>query len=73
MDNSTWLTAAEAASYLKINTRTLLAWARAKKVRGYVLSGHRRHVWRFRLEDLDAMLTGPAVLNTGRVNETSTV
>jgi excisionase family DNA binding protein len=60
-----WLNAAEASRYLKINKRTLLAWARSGKVRGYVLSGHRRHVWRFRQIDLDATLELPAVLNTG--------
>ena len=62
-----WLTAAEAAHYLKIRTRTLLLWARQGKVKGYVLSGTRRHVWRFRREDLDAAFfqpAGPAVLHS---------
>ena len=63
---SAWLTAGEAASYLKIKTRTLLMWARAGKVQGYVLSGTDRITWRFRILDLDAMLTGPAVLSDGR-------
>jgi excisionase family DNA binding protein len=63
---SDWLTAGEAASYLKIKTRTLLMWARAGKVQGYVLSGTDRITWRFRILDLDAMLTGPAVLSDGR-------
>lgn len=73
MEPTCWLTAVEAAQYLKINTRTLLAWAREGKVKGYVLSGHTRHVWRFRRVDLDATLDVPAVLNHRRVNETSTV
>lgn len=55
-----WLTAAEAAQYLKIRTRTLLLWARQGKVKGYVLSGTQRHVWRFRREDLDAAFLQPA-------------
>ena len=63
---SDWLTAGEAASYLKVKSRTLLMWARAGKVKGYVLSGTNRITWRFRIPDLDAMLTGPAVLSDGR-------
>ena len=58
--SSEWLTAAEAAEYLKIRVRTLLLWARHGKVRGYVLSGTQRHVWRFRREDLDAAFLQPA-------------
>lgn len=62
-----WLTTQEAADYLKVPARTLLAWTRAGKVKGFVLSGQRRRVWRFRQIDLDATLEAPAVLNTGRV------
>jgi excisionase family DNA binding protein len=51
-----WLTAEEAAAHLKIKTRTLLLWVRQKKIRGYVLSGITRRVWRFRKVDLDTML-----------------
>ena len=54
--NSEWLTAAEAASYLKIERRTLLAWVREGTVKGYPLHGTKRRVWRFRREDLDASL-----------------
>jgi excisionase family DNA binding protein len=66
---SAWLTATEAAQYLKIKTRTLLMWARTGKIKGYVLSGHSRHVWRFRQLDLDATLELPAVLSNGGLNE----
>jgi hypothetical protein len=59
--NSAWLTATEGAEYLKVEPRTLMLWARQGKVKGFTLSGARRHVWRFRLIDLDAMLTGPSV------------
>lgn len=52
-----WLTAKEAAQYLKINSRTLLDWTRQGKVKAYKLSGTTRHVWRFRQSDLDAMLS----------------
>lgn len=53
-----WLTADEAAQYLKIKARTLLYWVRQGKIKGYVLSGSRRRVWRFRQEDLDGYLLG---------------
>ncbi|MGA2203486.1 MAG: helix-turn-helix domain-containing protein [Terriglobales bacterium] len=59
--SSIWLTATEAATYLKIEPRTLLMWARQGKVRGYILSGTRRQTWRFLSADLDAMLLGPSV------------
>jgi len=48
-----WLTAQEAAQYLQIQPRTLQLWARQGRVKAYALSGHRRHVWRFLLSDLD--------------------
>jgi excisionase family DNA binding protein len=56
-----WLTAREAAQYLSVEPRTVLLWARQGKLRGFKLSGTKRHVWRFRHCDLDAMLTGPSV------------
>ena len=59
--NSGWLTATEAAEYLKVEPRTLMLWARQGKVKGFPLSGTRRHVWRFRHVDLDDMLTAPSV------------
>jgi len=50
---SEWLTADEAALYLKVKTtRCLLRLVRLGAVRAYALSGTRRHVWRFRKEDL---------------------
>jgi excisionase family DNA binding protein len=61
--NAEWLTAGEAASYLKVEPRTLLLWARQQKVKGYVLSGTKRHAWRFRQTDLDATMESPAVLS----------
>jgi len=58
---SAWLTATEAAQYLSVEPRTVLLWARQGKVRGFRLSGTKRHVWRFRHSDLDAMLVAPSV------------
>ena len=54
----TWLTPTEAASHLKVKPRTILAWVRQGKLKGYPLSGTRRHVWRFLQSDLDAALLG---------------
>jgi excisionase family DNA binding protein len=51
-----WLTATEAAQYLKVKPRTLLLWARQGKVPAHRLSGVRRAVWRFLKDELDAML-----------------
>jgi excisionase family DNA binding protein len=51
---TTWLTANEAATYLKVAPRTLLAWARQGRIKGHVLSGIQRQTWRFRQADLDA-------------------
>lgn len=58
---SEWLTAKEAAIYLKVEPRTLLFWARQGKVKGHILSGTRRITWRFLTPDLDAMMSGPSV------------
>jgi len=57
-----WLTANEAASYLKIKPRTLLLWVRQGKLQAFALSGTKRRVWRFRKEDLDAALMDSRVL-----------
>jgi excisionase family DNA binding protein len=67
---SDWLTAGEAAEYLKVKKRSLLLWVRQGKVKAYALSGKKRRIWRFRREDLDSALfanvvpsASPAVLN----------
>jgi len=51
-----WLTAAEAAQYLKVKKRTLLFWVRRGKIKGYPLSGIERHIWRFLKSDLDGTI-----------------
>jgi excisionase family DNA binding protein len=63
---SGWITTAEAAAYLKMKTRMLLILVRQGKIKGHPLSGTRRHVWRFRREDLDAALLASAVLSSDR-------
>ena len=56
--------AAEASAYLRLKVRTLLLWVRQGKVKAYALSGTKRHVWRFRQTDLDAVLLAEtAVVN----------
>lgn len=57
-----WLTAAEAAAYVKVKPRTLLLWVRQGKLKAFALSGTKRRVWRFRKEDLDTALIESAVL-----------
>ena len=59
-----WLTAAEAATYLRIKPRTLLHWVRIGKVRGFALSGTKRRIWRFLIADLDAALLKETVLGS---------
>lgn len=60
--HSEWLTATEAAAYLKIKVRTLLLWVRQGKVKAFALSGTKRKVWRFRQSDLDDALLESSVL-----------
>ena len=59
---SDWLTATEAAEYLRIKTRSLLLWVRQGKLQAYALSGTKRRIWRFRKEDLDSALFASPVL-----------
>lgn len=61
---SQWLTAEEAAEYLKVRTRTLLLWVRQGKVQAFALSGTKRRVWRFRQLDLDAAVMAMPVLRS---------
>jgi excisionase family DNA binding protein len=70
LPQSDWLTAGEAAAYLKVKKRSLLLWVRQGKVKAYAVSGTKRRIWRFRREDLDSALfanvvgsASPAVLN----------
>jgi excisionase family DNA binding protein len=62
---SDWFTAAEAAAYLKVKPRSLLLWVRQGKIKAYALSGTKRHIWRFRKEDLDAALSALPVVLSG--------
>jgi excisionase family DNA binding protein len=61
---SQWMTSAEAAAYLKVQTRSLLLWVRQRKLQAYALSGTKRRVWRFRREDLDAALLAKPVISS---------
>lgn len=51
-----WLTAAEAAAYLRTKPRTLLKWVREGSIKAWPLHGAKRKTWRFRKEDLDSAL-----------------
>jgi excisionase family DNA binding protein len=77
--STAWLTAAEAAAYLKVKPRTLLLWVRQGKVKAFALSGTKRRVWRFRQQDLDAAVMEspvlpsplPTVLSGRRISEST--
>jgi excisionase family DNA binding protein len=63
-ETSEWLTAAEAAAYFKVKSRSLLLWVRQGKIQAYALTGTQRRVWRFRKEDLDATLLSRPVVSS---------
>ncbi len=56
LPQSDWLTALEAAAYVKVKPRSLLLWVRQGKLQAYALSGTKTASWRFRKEDLDSAL-----------------
>lgn len=62
---SEWLTAREAAAYLKVAHRTVLEWAKAGRIPAHRLSGTRRCTWRFRATELDAMMAAPSAAENG--------
>jgi excisionase family DNA binding protein len=64
LPQSEWLTAAEAAAYLKVKTRSLLLWVRQGTLQAYALSGTKRRIWRFRRQDLDAALLAKRVISS---------
>ena len=53
---SDWMTANEAAAYLKVQHRTVCQWAKQGKIPAHPLSGTLRRTWRFFRRELDAML-----------------
>jgi excisionase family DNA binding protein len=59
VDNQ-WLTANEAAAYLRVQPRTILKWAKAGTIPAHALSGCRRITWRFLREELDRAMLNPA-------------
>jgi excisionase family DNA binding protein len=63
---SDWLTADEAAAYLKVKTRSLLLWVRQGKMPAYALSGIARRIWRFRKDDLDSHLLANPVVSSSK-------
>jgi excisionase family DNA binding protein len=60
-----WLTAAEAAQYLRVAHRTVLEWAKTGKIPAHRLSGTARVTWRFRADELDAMMAAPSAAENG--------
>jgi excisionase family DNA binding protein len=69
LTQSEWLTAAEAAAYLKVAHRTVLEWAKTGKIPAHRLSGTARVTWRFRADELDgAMMAAPSAAENGEFN-----
>lgn len=62
-----WLTAREAAAYLRVKPRTILKWAKAGTIPAHQLSGSQRITWRFLRSELDGMLTVPSAALERRV------
>jgi excisionase family DNA binding protein len=63
---SEWLTAREAAVYLKVAHRTILEWAKSGRIPAHRLSGTLRCTWRFRASELDAaMMAAPSAAENG--------
>jgi excisionase family DNA binding protein len=61
-----WLTAREAASYLRVAHRTVLQWAKEGRIPAHRLSGTARVTWRFRADELDsAMMAAPSAAENG--------
>jgi excisionase family DNA binding protein len=59
-----WMTAGEAADYLKVKPRSLTKWTRDGQLVGHPVSGTRRRMWRFRREELDAALLSRLVVSS---------
>jgi len=63
---SQWLTAREAAQYLRVAHRTLLQWAKEGRIPAHRLSGTARVTWRFRADELDgAIMAAPSAAKNG--------
>jgi excisionase family DNA binding protein len=56
--NSAWMTAREAAAYLRVAHRTVLLWAKMGRIPAHKLSGAERVTWRFLALELDAYVRG---------------
>jgi excisionase family DNA binding protein len=63
-----WLTANEVAQYLKVQPRTVLKWAKERRIPAHPLSGSKRVTWRFLKSELDAMLSPPSAAGDGGLN-----
>lgn len=69
--DSEWLTATEAAQYLKVQPRTVLKWAKAGTIPAHALSGCKRVTWRFLKSELDGVMLGLPSGAQKEINETS--
>ena len=53
-----WMNAVEAAAYLRVAHRTILAWAKRGVIPAHKLSGAARITYRFCADELDSFLRG---------------
>jgi excisionase family DNA binding protein len=65
---SDWLTAREAATYLKVAHRTILQWAKKGLIPSHRLSGTSHVTYRFLASELDAMLSSPSAAEQENLN-----
>lgn len=63
-----WLTAREAAAYIKVSHYTILQWAKAGKIPAHRLSGDHRVTWRFLASELDGAIMAAPSAATGESN-----
>ena len=62
---SDWLTAREAALYVRVAHRTILEWAKTGRIPAHRVRDD-RITWRFRAEELDsAMMAAPSAAENG--------
>jgi excisionase family DNA binding protein len=54
-----WLDSEQAAQLLQVSLRTLVRWAREKKVPATPFGGPTRRIWRFRREDFQSIIPEP--------------
>jgi len=68
--NSPWIRARKLRHISAWRTAPLLEWAKLGKIPAHRLSGVHRCTWRFRADELDAILTAPSAASEDHSNAT---